>query len=63
MDQKPEIQVSRMAAGIAIGAVLGLLLLFAMDSFWGFPIGIFIGILIGGVWDILRKGKDRPSEN
>ena len=63
MDQKPERQYSGMTVGGAIGIVIGLLLWIALDSYWWVPIGIFMGIAIGAVWDLLRKSKDEPNEN
>lgn len=55
MDQKPELQVRRMTAGITLGTAMGGIIgLVIMDRLWGFPIGILIVIAIGSVWDLLR---------
>jgi len=62
MDQKPQRQVSRIAAGSALGAAIGILISLALGSLWGFLLAVLIGTAIGAVWELLREGNDRPGE-
>ena len=62
MDQKPKRQYSWIAAGGALGAVIGLLMSLALDSLWYLLLGLSIGPAIGAGRELLRKGKDGPNE-